>query len=71
MELIKYPSFNAILNLSDVLSKNNKNISFEVIYDKVGNFLVSYGSKKFVELYNDVEKNKNYKHAFELLKINK
>ena len=69
MELIKTPSFNAMENLSDVLSKNNKNFSFDQIYNKVGKYLVSSGSKKFVELYNDVAKNKNYKQAFITLNL--
>ena len=69
MDLIKTPSFNAMENLSDVLSKNNKNFSFEHIYQKVGEFLVSSGSKKFVELYNDVAKNKNYTKAFTTLNL--
>jgi hypothetical protein len=69
MELIKTPSFNAMENLSDVLSKNNKNFSFDQIYNKVGKYLVSSGSKKFVELYNDVAKNKNYTKAFTTLNL--
>jgi hypothetical protein len=69
MELIKTPSFNAMENLSDVLSKNNKNFSFEHIYNKVGKYLIKSGSKKFVELYNDVAKNKNYAQAFTTLNL--
>jgi hypothetical protein len=69
METIKTPSFNAMENLSDVLSKNNKNFSFEQIYNKVGKFLLNSGSKKFVELYNDVAKNKNYAKAFTTLNL--
>jgi len=63
MELIKTPSFNAMDNLSEVLSKNNKNITVEQLHKKVADYLVKSGSKKFVELYNDVAKNKNYKQA--------
>lgn len=69
MEQIKTPSFNAMDNLSDVLAKNNKNYSFEVIYQKIGQYLLKSGSKKFVELYNDVAVNKNYKQAFATLKL--
>jgi hypothetical protein len=69
MELIKTPSFSAMENLADVLSQNNKNFSFEHIYQKTGKYLVSSGSKKFVELYNDVAKNKNYKNAFTTLNL--
>ena len=69
MELIKTPSFNAMENLADVLSQNNKNFPFEQIYNKLGKYLVSSGSKKFVELYNDVAKDKNYKKAFTILKL--
>ena len=67
MELIKTPSFNAMENLADVLSQNNKNFPFEQIYNKLGKYLVSSGSKKFVELYNDVAKNKNYNQAITTL----
>lgn len=67
MELIKTPSFNAMENLSDVLTKNNKEYSFEDIRKKVSKYLVKSGSKKFVELYNDVAKNKNYKQAITTL----
>ena len=69
MELIKTPSFNAMENLADVLSQNNKNFPFEQIYNKLGKYLVSSGSKKFVELYNDVAKNKNYAKAFTTLNL--
>ena len=69
MELIKTPSFNAMENLADVLSQNNKNFSFDHIYHKVGKYLVSSGSKNFVELYNDVAKNKNYNKAFTTLNL--
>jgi hypothetical protein len=33
------------------------------------NYLVNSGSKKFVELYNDVAKNKNYNQAFTILNL--
>jgi hypothetical protein len=69
MELIKTPSFNAMDNLSEVLSKNNKNITVEQLNKKVADYLVKSGSKKFVELYNDVAKNKNYKQAFTTLNL--
>jgi hypothetical protein len=69
MEKIKTPSFNAMENLSDVLAKNNKDYSFEVIYHKIGQYLLKSGSKKFVELYNDVATNKNYKQAFTTLNL--
>ena len=69
MELIKTPSFNAMDNLSEVLSKNNQNITVEQLHKKVADYLVKSGSKKFVELYNDVAKNKNYKQAFTILKL--
>jgi hypothetical protein len=69
MELIKTPSFNAMENLADVLSQNNKNFPFEQIYNKLGKYLLSSGSKKFVELYNDVAKNKNYTKAFTTLNL--
>jgi hypothetical protein len=69
MELIKTPSFNAMDNLSDVLSKNNKTYSFEQVNKKLGTYLLLSGSKKFVELYNDVAKNKNYNKAFATLNL--
>jgi hypothetical protein len=69
MEQIKTPSFNAMDNLSDVLAKNNKSLSFEEIHKKLGTYLLLSGSKKFVELYNDVAKNKNYKKAFTTLNL--
>jgi hypothetical protein len=69
MELIKTPSFNAMDNLSEVLSKNNQNITVEQLHKKVADYLVKSGSKKFVELYNDVAKNKNYKQAYTTLNL--
>jgi hypothetical protein len=69
MELIKTLSFTAMDNLSEVLSKNNKNISVEQLHKKVADYLVKSGSKKFVELYNDVAKNKNYKQAYTTLNL--
>lgn len=69
MELIKTPSFNAMENLSDILAKNNKTYSFDQIYQKVGRYVLKSGSKKFVELYNDVAKNKNYNQAITTLNL--
>lgn len=69
MELIKTPSFIAIDNLSEELSKNNQNITVEQLHKKVADYLVKSGSKKFVELYNDVAKNKNYKQAYTTLNL--
>ena len=69
MELIKTPSFNAMDNLSEVLSKNNQNITVEQLHKKVADYLVKSGSKKFVELYNDVAKNKNYNQAITTLNL--
>lgn len=69
MELIKTPSFNAMENLSDILAKNNKTYSFDHIYQKVGRYVLKSGSKKFVELYNDVAKNKNYNQAITTLNL--
>jgi hypothetical protein len=69
MELIKTPSFNAMDNLSEILAKNNKTHSFDEIYQNVGRYLVKSGSKKFVELYNDVAKNKNYSEAIKTLNL--
>jgi hypothetical protein len=69
MELIKTPSFNAMDNLSDILAKNIKGFSSEQIHQKLGTYLLLSGSKKFVELYNDVAKNKNYTKAFTALNL--
>jgi len=69
MEFIKTPSFNAMDNLSDILAKNTKGFSSEQINQKLGTYLLLSGSKKFVELYNDVAKNKNYTKAFTTLNL--
>jgi hypothetical protein len=69
MELIKTPSFIAIDNLSEVLHKNNQKIPLEQLHKKLSQYLVNFGSKKFVEFYNDVAKNKNYKQAFTALNL--
>jgi hypothetical protein len=69
MELIKTSSFSAMENLSEILSQNTKDYTFEQIHKKLGTYLLLSGSKKFVELYNDVAKNKNYKNAFTTLNL--
>jgi hypothetical protein len=69
MELIKTPSFNAMDNLLEVLLHNNKDLTSEQIRKKITTYLLLHGSKKFVELYNDVAKNKNYTKAFTTLNI--
>jgi hypothetical protein len=69
MELIKTSSFSAIDNLSEVLSKNNKNINVEDLNKKLSVYLIKSGSKKFIELYNDVAKNKNYKEALTIINL--
>jgi hypothetical protein len=69
MELIKTPSFMAMENLSEMLFPKTKNITIEQLHKKVADYLVNSGSKKFVELYNDVAKNKNYTKAFTTLNL--
>ncbi len=59
----------AMENLSEVLFQKTKSITLEQVHKRVADYLVKSGSKKFVELYNDVAKNKNYKNAFLILKI--
>lgn len=69
MELIKTPSFNAMDDLCFELAKHNKDFTFEQMQKKVYNYLVKSGSKKFVELYNDFAKNKNYNQAFTTINL--
>ena len=69
MELIKSLTIGAMEDLSVSLSEVNTKIDVEKIRKNVADYLIDYGSKKFVELYNDVAKNKNYTKAFELLKL--
>lgn len=59
----------AMENLSEMLFPKTKNITLEQLHKKVADYLVNFGSKKFVELYNDVAKNKNYKQAFTTLNL--
>jgi hypothetical protein len=69
MKLIKTPSFEAMDNLSEVLSQKTKDYTFEQIHKKSATYLLLSGSKKFVEFYNDFAKNKNYKQAFITLNL--
>lgn len=69
MELIKTPSFNAMDNFADVLFQKTQKSSFEQVRNKIANYLVVAGSKKFVELYNEVATKKDYYKALETLKI--
>ena len=69
MKLIKTLTIGAMEDLSVSLSEVNTKIDVEKIRKSVADYLIDYGSKNFVELYNDVAKNKNYKNAFTTLKL--
>ena len=69
MNLIKSLTIDAMEDLSVTLSETNTKIDIEKIRKNVADYLIDYGSKKFVELYNDVAKDKNYKKAFTILKL--
>ena len=69
MKLIKTLTIGAMEDLSVSLSEVNTKIDVEKIRKSVADYLIDYGSKNFVELYNDVAKNKNYKKAFTTLKL--
>ncbi len=69
MELIKSLTIGAMEDLSVSLSEINTNINVEKIRKSVADYLIDNGSKKFVELYNDVAKNKNYTKAFTTLNL--
>jgi hypothetical protein len=69
MELIKSLTIGAMEDLSVSLSEINTNINVEKIRKNVADYLIDNGSKKFVELYNDVAKNKNYTKAFTTLNL--
>lgn len=69
MKIIKAPSFEAMDNFADVLFQKTQKSSLEQVNKKIANYLVDAGSKKFVELYNEVATNKDYFKALETLKI--
>lgn len=69
MKVIKTPSFEAMGNLSEVLFQKTNKTTLEQVHKKIANYLVDAGSKKFVELYNEVATNKDYFKALETLKI--
>jgi hypothetical protein len=69
MELIKSLTIGAMEDLSVSLSEVDTKMDVEKIRKSVADYLINYGSKKFVELYNDVAKNKNYTKAFSTLNL--
>jgi hypothetical protein len=69
MKIIKAPSFEAMDNFAEVLFQKTQKSSLEQVNKKIANYLVDAGSKKFVELYNEVATNKDYFKALETLKI--
>lgn len=69
MKIIKAPSFEAMDNFAEVLFQKTQKSTFEQVRTKIANYLVDAGSKKFVELYNEVATNKDYFKALETLKI--
>jgi len=69
MELIKSLTIGAMEDLSLSLSEKNNKIDIEKIRKNISDYLIDNGSKKFVELYNDVAKNKNYNLAFTTLNL--
>lgn len=69
MDTIKSLTLGAMEDLSVSLYENNNKIDVDNIRSKVVDYLVKNGNKKFVELYNDVAKNKNYKKAITTLKL--
>lgn len=69
MDTIKSLTLGAMEDLSVSLFESNKKNDINRIRKKVASYLVDNGNKKFVELYNDVAKNKNYKQAFIALNL--
>lgn len=69
MQLIKSLTIGAMEDLSVSLSEVNTKIDVEKIRKSVADYLIDNGSKNFVELYNDVAKNRNYTKAFTTLKL--
>jgi hypothetical protein len=69
MKAIKSPSFEAMDNFADVLFQKTQKSTVEQVRTKIAKYLVDAGSKKFVELYNEVATKKDYFKALETLKI--
>jgi hypothetical protein len=62
-------TFDVLSQMSEYLFQNQNNVTYSEIQKKVADYLVTHGEKKFIEIFNETEKTKNYVKALDTFKI--
>lgn len=62
-------TFDILSEMSEILFRNQNEKTYAQIQTKVANFLVVNGEKKFIEVYNETQKTKNYIQALDIFKV--
>jgi hypothetical protein len=68
MKTIKNVTFEALENLANEIYSNSTN-TIESINERIADYLITDGNKKFVETYNELANTNDFEKAIKTLKI--
>lgn len=65
----KSVTFDVLKEMAEYLFRHQNQKKYNEIQTKVADFLVTNGKKKFLEVYNEIQKTKDYIKALDTFKI--
>jgi heterodisulfide reductase subunit C len=65
----KAVTFDVLKEMAEYLFRHQNQKKYHEIQTKVADFLVTNGEKKFLEVYNEIQKTKDYIKALDTFKI--
>ena len=65
----KAVTFDVLKEMAEYLFRHQNQKKYNEIQTKVADFLVTNGKKKFLEVYNEIKKTKDYIKALDTFKI--
>jgi len=65
----KAVTFDVLKEMAEYLFRHQNQKKYNEIQTKVADFLVTNGKKKFLEVYNEIQKTKDYIKALDTFKI--
>ena len=65
----KAVTFDVLKEMAEYLFRHQNQKKYNEIQTKVADFLVTNGEKKFFEVYNEIQKTKDYIKALDTFKI--
>jgi|APGre2960657404_1045060.scaffolds.fasta_scaffold421622_2 heterodisulfide reductase subunit C len=65
----KAVTFDVLKEMAEYLFRHQNQKKYNEIQTKVADFLVTNGEKKFLEVYNEIQKTKDYIKALDTFKI--